>query len=272
MYDDLQYVQSREKEVDKLEFEKAEFSNEYDLLLQEFLSKDIMCSILCSFDDIDEQTEMQCLYLEKQCNNQDAPEFLEFFQINELKAQLQDKNTIISKLKKLIKKMKEKYVDTKFEKPSVVRQPNAFIFQKPSVLGVIHRTSVSIPQLRSTQLMIKQKEVEDHHRISGFSNKTKSVTACNDSLKSRTSNIKVVYVTCGKCVFNSNHDACVSKFINDMNARTKKPKVVPISTRKPKRKANQSIATSHNKTVAIESTIQKSMSYFRRLYENTSKT
>ncbi|GKC28598.1 hypothetical protein Tco_1035892 [Tanacetum coccineum] len=149
MFEDLEYVQSLEKEVDELESKKAEFSNEYDLLLQECLSHDIMNAILCSFDDIDEQTKI---------------------------------------------------------------------------------------------------------------------------LKSRTSNVKAVCVTCGKCVFNSNHDACVSKFINDVNARTKKPKVVPISARKPKRQTNQSIATPHRKTFASESTIQKSRSYFRMLYENTSKT
>ncbi|GKD07666.1 hypothetical protein Tco_1187351 [Tanacetum coccineum] len=108
---------------------------------------------------------------------------------------------------------------------------------------VIHNTCVSRPQLRSTQMKekvvhnnslvkFKKTEVEDHHM--SISNKTKSVTACNDSLKSKTSNVNAVCATCGKYVFNSNHDACVSKFINDVNARTKKPKVVPISTRKPK--------------------------------------
>ncbi|GKB23723.1 hypothetical protein Tco_0863124 [Tanacetum coccineum] len=96
----------------------------------------------------------------------------------------------------------------------------------------------------NSQLMLKKKEVEDHYRISSFSNRTKSVTACNDSLKSKTSNVKVA---CDKCMFNSNHDACVSKFINDVNARTKKPQVVPISTRKPTKKANPSVATPHKK-------------------------
>ncbi|GKE50854.1 retrovirus-related pol polyprotein from transposon TNT 1-94 [Tanacetum coccineum] len=96
-----------------------------------------------------------------------------------------------------------------------------------------------------------------------------TITACNDSLKSRTSNVNVVFATCGKCVFNSNHDACVSKFLNEVNARTKKPKVVPISTRKPKSHANKSVATPTKKTVASESTIQKSKSYYRMLYEKT---
>ncbi|GJT98092.1 hypothetical protein Tco_1093610 [Tanacetum coccineum] len=65
MFEDLEYVQSHEKEVDENESEKAKFSNEYDLLLQECVSKEIMSSALHSLADIDEQTELQCLYLEK---------------------------------------------------------------------------------------------------------------------------------------------------------------------------------------------------------------
>ncbi|GJW55401.1 integrase, catalytic region, zinc finger, CCHC-type containing protein, partial [Tanacetum coccineum] len=43
----------------------------------------------------------------------------------DLKAQMQDKNIAISELKKLIEKCKGKSVETQFDKPSVVRQPNA---------------------------------------------------------------------------------------------------------------------------------------------------
>nr|GFC13394.1 hypothetical protein [Tanacetum cinerariifolium] len=53
----------------------------------------------------------------------------------DLKAQLQDKSIAISELKKLIEKFKGKSVDTKIEKSSVIRQPNAFKSQRPSVLG-----------------------------------------------------------------------------------------------------------------------------------------
>ncbi|GJR20800.1 retrovirus-related pol polyprotein from transposon TNT 1-94 [Tanacetum coccineum] len=51
------------------------------------------------------------------------------------KAQLQNKNIAICELKKLIEKCKGKSVETKFDKPSVVRQPNAQRILKPSVLG-----------------------------------------------------------------------------------------------------------------------------------------
>ncbi|GKB26065.1 hypothetical protein Tco_0865466 [Tanacetum coccineum] len=56
-------------------------------------------------------------------------------EINDLKAQLQDKTIVNAKMQVLLNKAKGKYVDTKFEKPSVVRQPNAFRFQKSSVMG-----------------------------------------------------------------------------------------------------------------------------------------
>ncbi|GKA20298.1 retrovirus-related pol polyprotein from transposon TNT 1-94 [Tanacetum coccineum] len=88
MHADLKYVESLEKEINKLEFDKAEFSNMYDIRLQEYL-----------------------------------------------KAQLQDKNIAICELKKLIEKCKGKSVETKFDKPYVVRQPNAQRILKPSVLG-----------------------------------------------------------------------------------------------------------------------------------------
>ncbi|GKA23527.1 putative ribonuclease H-like domain-containing protein [Tanacetum coccineum] len=195
----------------------------------------------------------------------------QYFEIQDLKAQLQDKNIAISELKKLIEKCKGKPVDSKFDKPSVVRQPNAQRIPKLSVLGKpnpfldsLERKSFSETKnnspLRSTQMKdkvvphnsqvkFKKTKVEDHHRISSISNQTKSVTACNDCLKSKTSNVNVVCATCGKCVFNLNHDACVSKFLNDVNARTKKPKVVPNSTRQPKSQANKSVATPPMKTI-----------------------
>ncbi|GJV62640.1 hypothetical protein Tco_1473468 [Tanacetum coccineum] len=369
MHVDLKYVESLEDELDDLEFDKAEFSNMYDMLLQECESKDVMCSYLQSSSDLDEITELQCLYLHKvrecdclaqklseqtefvskeiytellrsftkldkhsisleitlqECQEQRKNDIVckekasnvfrkereQYFEIQDLKVQLQDKNIAISELKKLIEKCKGKSVDTKFDKPSVVRQPNAQRIPKPSVLGkpapfsdslerkyfakkksilktnesegVAHKPNVSRPQPRSNQMKdkvvpntshvkFKKTEVEEHPRISSISNQTKSVTVCNDSLNFITSNVNVVCATCRKCVFNANHDACVSTFLKNVNARYKKPNGVPISTIKPKSQANKSVATPHKKTVASESTITNSKSYYRMLYKKTNK-
>ncbi|GKC80919.1 hypothetical protein Tco_1136636 [Tanacetum coccineum] len=75
----------------------------------------------------------------KVCKEKESNVFIkereQYFEIHDLKAKLQDKNIAISELKKLIEKCKGKSVETKFDKPSVVPQPNAQRISKPSVLG-----------------------------------------------------------------------------------------------------------------------------------------
>nr|GEU98526.1 ribonuclease H-like domain-containing protein [Tanacetum cinerariifolium] len=111
MVADLRYFNSFKLEVDslrsQLETQKTQFLNEIDQLSREYYYVDHMNTILGVYTELDE----------------------------DLKAQLQDKGIVISELKKLIKKLKGKSVDTKFEKLSVIRQPNAFKSQRPSLLG-----------------------------------------------------------------------------------------------------------------------------------------
>nr|GEU38234.1 retrovirus-related Pol polyprotein from transposon TNT 1-94 [Tanacetum cinerariifolium] len=369
MHANLKYVESLEKEIDELEPDKAEFSNMYDMILKECVSNEVMCTYLLLLSDLDAPAELQCLYLHKvkECNflaqklskqtesvsKEIYTELLRSFSKLEkhsisleltlqqyLKAQMQDKNIAISELKKLIEKCKGKSMETKFDKPSVVRQPNAQRIPKPSVLGlsktvtaqtlpqtakqdvsntnvlkpglyqidtrttqtrapqspqnfrntnpcmsnstgVNHKTNVSIPQHRSNQMKdkvvpknsqvkLQKTQVEDDPGIPSISNNIKSVTTCNDSLNSRTSNVNAVCATYGKCLVDSDHFACVTKMLNDMNARTKKPDVVPISTKKPKVHVNKSVATPHKK-VASKSTTHKPKNYYRMLYEKTIK-
>nr|GEU96387.1 retrovirus-related Pol polyprotein from transposon TNT 1-94 [Tanacetum cinerariifolium] len=65
MHADLKYVESLEKEIDELESNKAEFSDMYDVILQECVSKDVMCPYLQSLSDLDTLAELQCMYLHK---------------------------------------------------------------------------------------------------------------------------------------------------------------------------------------------------------------
>nr|GEZ76782.1 hypothetical protein [Tanacetum cinerariifolium] len=274
MHVDLKYVKSLEKEIDELKSEKAEFSDMYDVILQECVKE---CD--CLAQRLSKQTES----ISKKVHTELLQRFAKLetrlisLEIALQKAKLQDKNIAISELKKLIEKGKGKSVDTKFDRPSVVQQPNAQRIPKPSVLGkptpfsnslnriyfqktksvskanvlegVNHNTNVSRPQLKSkqskdkvlpynSQVKAKKTQVEVHPRFPNVSNKTKYVTACKDISNSRTLNANVVCATCNKCLIDSNHFACVTKMLNDVHARTKKPTVVPISTRKPKLEFN----------------------------------
>ncbi|GKD28452.1 hypothetical protein Tco_1239230 [Tanacetum coccineum] len=85
-----------------------------------------------------------------------------------------------------------------------IRKPNKRVSFSS---GVIPNTRVSRPQLKSNHLedrvmsnnsQGKKQEVEDHHRKLKFSNNKTFVTACNDSLNAKTSNVNFVCVTCGK--------------------------------------------------------------------------
>nr|GEU49011.1 retrovirus-related Pol polyprotein from transposon TNT 1-94 [Tanacetum cinerariifolium] len=162
----------------------------------------------------------------------------QYFEIQDLKAQLKDKGIAISKLKKLMEKLKGKSVDTKFEKSSVIRQPNAFKSQRPSILGK--------PTIFSDSLERKD---------------------CSN-LNAKTSNVNFVCATCGKCVLNDKHDICVLHYHKDVYSMIKMPMVVPISTREPKRIINQSVATPLKRTVALESTNQKPRHTTRKLYKH----
>ncbi|GJR52287.1 hypothetical protein Tco_1402808 [Tanacetum coccineum] len=176
--------------------------------LLEYYYADHMNAILGVYTTLDEFTDLKCDYvdqvvkyerLEKEISkrtdnvtnksfNELSKRFSEVEQhsINlelalqqNLKAQLQDKDIAISELKKLIEKIKGKYVEAKFEKPSVIRQPNAFKSQRQSVLGLISTTSISRPQLKSNQLEDrvmhnnsegKKHQVEDHRKNFKFAN------------------------------------------------------------------------------------------------------
>ncbi|GKE79440.1 hypothetical protein Tco_1545560, partial [Tanacetum coccineum] len=146
----------------------------------------------------------------------------------------------------------------------------------------------AFPRVMSNNSQGKKQEVEDHRRKFKFSNNKTYVTACNDSLNAKTSNVNFVCVTCGKCVLNDNHDLYVLHYINGVDSRTRQPMAVPISTREPKHNVNQSVATFSKKTVATfskktvatfskktvatDSTVKKSRNITRKLYKQVSKT
>nr|GEW64804.1 hypothetical protein [Tanacetum cinerariifolium] len=169
---------------------------------------------------------------------------------------------------------------TSFTKPEFLKKAQR-ANPRPYDIGVILSTSVSRPHLKSNQMedrvMLnniqgKKQQVEDHRRNVKFSNNKTSITACNDILNAKISNVNFVCVTCEKCVLKDNHDKCVLHYLNGMNSRTKMPMAVPISTRERKRTVNQSVATPLRRPVASESTNQNPRHTTRKLYKHVSKT
>nr|GEW09319.1 hypothetical protein [Tanacetum cinerariifolium] len=165
MHADLKYVESLEKEIDELENDKAEFSNMYDILFQECVFNDVMCSYLHSLSDLDAHSELQCLYLHKvkecECLAQKLSkqtesvskevytELLQSFaklekhsislELALQQCQEQIKNDTVCKEKasnKLIEKLKGKSVDTNFEKQSILGKPPLQPIRNQPVVGL----------------------------------------------------------------------------------------------------------------------------------------
>nr|GEY55556.1 retrovirus-related Pol polyprotein from transposon TNT 1-94 [Tanacetum cinerariifolium] len=199
MHADLKYVESLEKEIDELESEKAEFLEMYDVILQDCVSKDVMCSYLQSLSNLDALAELQCMYLHKvkECDC--------------LAQKLSKQTESVSK--KVHTELLQRF--SKVEKHSIsleiaLQNCKELRIPKPSVLGKPTPFSDSLERR--------------------YFPKTKSVVKTNVS------------------EVDSNHFACVTKMLNDVHAGTKKPAVVPISTRKPKSQANNSTTTPHKKS------------------------
>ncbi|GJV67527.1 hypothetical protein Tco_1483036 [Tanacetum coccineum] len=83
----------------------------YNEISNKFLQLEKHCISL----EISIQQKEESFQSNKPCKNQDSPEFHEFFEINELKAQLQAKNSTINNLKKHIKNVHEKSNEAKIK-------------------------------------------------------------------------------------------------------------------------------------------------------------
>nr|GEV11785.1 retrovirus-related Pol polyprotein from transposon TNT 1-94 [Tanacetum cinerariifolium] len=140
-------IQKMNADLEK--FHKTQFLNEIDRLSREYYYADHMNAILGVYTELDKKHAINLELELQQCKEKmkndksfkvnQLKEFCkereQYFEIQDLKAQLQDKVIAISELKKLIENLKGKYMDTKFGKSSVTRQPNAFKSQRPSILG-----------------------------------------------------------------------------------------------------------------------------------------
>nr|GEY90112.1 hypothetical protein [Tanacetum cinerariifolium] len=91
-----------------------------------------------------------------------------------------------------------------------IQDLKAQLQDKGIVIRVIPTTSVSRPQLKSNRIedrvlrnnsQGKKQDVEDHRRSFKFSKNKSSVTACNDCLNAKTLNVNFVYATCEIALF-----------------------------------------------------------------------
>ncbi|GJU23335.1 hypothetical protein Tco_1156677 [Tanacetum coccineum] len=100
-------MDGKRKETCNLEAELLKSQNAFNDLLKRHSQLEKHCISL----DSSIQLNQELFQKRESCDNQNALEILEFFAYNDLKAQLQDKDNTICKLKDMIKSMREKFKD-----------------------------------------------------------------------------------------------------------------------------------------------------------------
>ncbi|GKA40714.1 hypothetical protein Tco_0733307 [Tanacetum coccineum] len=186
-----------------------------------------------------------------------------------------------------LRKLTGNSVNTKFAKPSilgkpvgqplknqsVVRQPNAFKSERPRISKPRFASQVDVNNDLSkpftTHYLPKRREsapAKPHHMIATSSSRyssndivhnhyleeAKKKTHEHSRIPRNFSDSKhFVCSTCQKCVFNANHDACVIKFLKEVNSRAKVPsnkttkRYMPIEKSSASKKPERQIPTGH---------------------------
>ncbi|GJT63019.1 retrovirus-related pol polyprotein from transposon TNT 1-94 [Tanacetum coccineum] len=97
-------MDGKRKESCNLEAELLKSQNAFNDLLKRYSQLEKHCISL----EASIQLNQEIFQKDESCNNQNALEILEFFEKNDLKAQIQDKDSTICKLKDIIKSLREK--------------------------------------------------------------------------------------------------------------------------------------------------------------------
>ncbi|GKA55975.1 hypothetical protein Tco_0755047 [Tanacetum coccineum] len=184
-------------------------------------------------------------------------------------AQIQKKGFAIAALKNELRKLTGNSVNTKFAKPSilgkpvlqphrnqfVVRQPTAFKSERPKISKERFASQVDVSNdlLKpvTTHYLPKRRESapgKPHYMIATSSSRYSSNDIVHnhylEEAKKKThehsriprnffDSKHFVCSTCQKCIFNANHDACVIKFLKEVNSRAKVPSNKTTNRNKP---------------------------------------
>ncbi|GJW92192.1 retrovirus-related pol polyprotein from transposon TNT 1-94 [Tanacetum coccineum] len=194
----------------------------------------------------------------------------QYFEIQDLKAKLQDKGIAIYSLaKKDFSKSKPvttQNVSNDFSKPvtaQILPQNKLPIVKNTNVIAPgMYKVHTKPNHTRTPQL--HQDIRKPNKRVSFSTGVIPNTSVSRPQLKSNHLEDRVM----------SNNSQGKKQEVEDHRRKfkTRQPMAVPVRTTEPKHDVNKSVATSSKKTVATDSTVKKSRNITRKLYEQVSKT
>ncbi|GJU05398.1 hypothetical protein Tco_1121828 [Tanacetum coccineum] len=237
------------------EFEQKEI---YDKLFKSFTTLEKHCISL----EVDSQLNQEIFQRDNSVSNQSAPSFDQLFELNELKAQSQDKDTIIKKLKDRIKSLSGKQNEDKIKKDlEEIETINIELDHRVTKLiaknGHLKQTykqlydSIKPTCIRSkeqcddlvNQVNLKSVEISDLNAslqenvlvittLKDDLRKLKRKALVDNDVTKHSSDPEMIKIDCNGCMLSDNHDLCVLDFINNVNGHKKSKSVNKSSKRK----------------------------------------
>ncbi|GJZ55280.1 integrase, catalytic region, zinc finger, CCHC-type containing protein [Tanacetum coccineum] len=234
--------------------------NENEPLLEQVINKDIVNIIMNSsvdnaFVNVHEllitQLNQEIFQSDNFVSNQSAPNFGQLFELNELKAQSQEKDTVIIKLKERIKSFSKNgnddngnkdmdeietfniKLDHMVEKGLVITSlKNDLRKRKGKALvdNVVTQHTIDPDMLKIDVKPIAPKLLNNRTAHSDYLKHTQEQAAILKEHSKLNTNSELICVKCNGCIPSDNHDLCVLNSINDVNARAKSKTVKKISS------------------------------------------
>ncbi|GJZ58053.1 hypothetical protein Tco_0613547 [Tanacetum coccineum] len=219
--------------VDKYDDMEKSFIDEYNKCLEleaelskkkDMVEKDVYNELSNKFSTLEKhcislkivvQQSKESFQNDRPCNNQDAPEFHESFEINELKAWLQVKNTTLGNLKKHIANLKGKSVSDCTEpiNNSNVLAPGMFKLDLQPLFPKLRKNrEVHVDYLKQTK-----EHVDTLHAIVENARALKPLDNALDYACKFTTRIQKF------------HDLCVVDYLNVVNVRAKSKSVKSVT-------------------------------------------
>ncbi|GKB25563.1 retrovirus-related pol polyprotein from transposon TNT 1-94, partial [Tanacetum coccineum] len=182
--------------------------DEYDRLSKIFFEVEQHCVSL----EIAMQLNKEIFQKNNTSVNQTEPTFDQLFELNNLKAELQAKDTTIKKLKENIKSL---------NKTSTTNSAKIDIDEIDTInIELEHRNDrISRPPSSNEKNKV---EVQSRKVKSSLNKKhSDSKNVCNEHVKDSVKGAKALCSICNECMFDGNHAICLIDHVNNVNIRAK---------------------------------------------------
>nr|GEX45029.1 hypothetical protein [Tanacetum cinerariifolium] len=183
--------------------------------------------------EVDTQLNQEIFQRDNSVSNQNGPNFDQYFKLNELEAQSQEKDTVITKLKERIKSLSGNVNKDKAKKDKKeIETINIELDHKVSKL--ITKNEHLKPTYKQLYELIKPTRIRSKEKCDALINQVNNMSVEISDLNHSKLNadFELICVKNNGCMLSDNHDLCVLNVINDVNACPKSKFVKKTSKRK----------------------------------------